>query len=502
MNRRSFLKTTVAAAAALSFYRCSRKKTAPNVVFIFADDLGYGDISCYNPNSKINTPNIDRLAEKGMLFTDAHTSSAVCSPSRYSVLTGRYCWRSPLKSGVLSGHSGRLIEKNRLTVAQLFKDNGYRTACIGKWHLGWDWPLTDGSYHRDMMPLGGGNVLDNVDFSKPIENGPRSLGFDYNFCIPASLDIPPYVYLENDQVSAPVRSWSERVSDAERFQRAGDTADDFEHTDCLPTLTQKTVDFISNANMNQPFFIYFPLPAPHTPVLPTEPFVGKSKAGAYGDFVVMVDDVVGQVVQTLKDKGVFDNTLIIVTSDNGPERIAYPRIQDFDHYSMGDWRGLKRDNWEGGHRVPFVVSWPEKIKQARTCDALVGTVDFMATAAQLLDVELPENAAEDSAGFLPLLLGESTSTRQDIIYHSVRGEFAIRKGDWVYIDAPTGENSREPKWRKDALGAVAHNQPAELFNLKDDPVELRNLYAEFPDKVTELKALLEKYKINQKSVNL
>ena len=505
LDRRSFLKISagMAAAGVFPFMKCAPiKRENPNIIFIFADDLGYGDVSCQNPNSKIQTPNLDKLASQGVRFTDAHTSSAVCSPSRYSVLTGRYNWRSQLKSGVLNGYSSHLIESGRITVASLLKQHGYRTGGVGKWHLGWDWAQKSGDYNRELIPLGQKKEI-KVDYTKPVENGPTAFGFDYFFGIPASLDITPYVYLENEKITAPVEKIAPQIKDSLKYQRGGECANDFEHIDCLPTLTKKAVEFI-RSSADSPFFLYFPLPAPHTPVLPTPEFEGKSQAGPYGDFVVMVDDVVGQVMKVLEEKKISENTLLIVSSDNGPETIAYPRIQNYGHYSMGELRGIKRDLWEGGTRVPYIVRWPQKIQPGRVCHEIIGTTDLMATVAALLGVKLPENAAEDSYNVLPALLGDDYKSpiREAIVYHSVRGEFAIRQGDWVYIDAPTGENSREPEWFKKERNIIPHNEQAELFNLNTDLQERKNLLLENPVKAQELKKLLEKYKSSPQSAPL
>ncbi len=502
MNRREFIKKAaeISLIATIPSISCSKRTSSfPNIVFIFADDLGYGDVSCYNTESKIKTPNIDRLATQGVRFTDAHTSSGVCTPSRYSVLTGRYCWRSRLKKGVLGGYSGHLIEDGRMTVASLLQKYGYRTGCVGKWHLGWDWALKDGSYNRELKPVSR-KININIDYSKPVKNGPTVFGFDYSFCIPASLDIPPYVYLENDRVTAPVERVAQKVTGL-KFRRSGPQANDFEHEECLPILTKKAIDFIEKSSKKEPFFLYFALTAPHTPVLPTKKFQGISRAGLYGDFVVMVDDVVGQIMQTLEKNGVADNTLLIFTSDNGPERHAYPRIQEYHHYSMGKLRGVKRDLWEGGHRVPFIARWPNRIEPGRVCHEIIGTIDFMATVAAILGAKLPGNVAEDSYNILPALLGQKYARpiREAIILHSAHGEFAIRKGDWVYIDASSGDNSGEPEWFRKERGVIPHNDSGELFNLNKDLPERVNLYAKYPKKVRELKALLEKYKRKKRS---
>lgn len=473
-------------------------KRLPNIVFILADDMGYGDLSCQNPESKIQTPNLDRLAAGGMRFTDAHASSAVCTPSRYAILTGRYCWRSRLKSGVLWGYSEHLIEQGRMTVASMLKGCGYHTACVGKWHLGWDWQKRD-----DADDLDKDDPTQGVDFRKPILNGPTSVGFDWFYGIAASLDMPPYCYVENDR---PTAIPDDIIEDSpwNAFWRRGPIAPDFRHREVLPHLTEKAVNYIRQrgSDPDTPFFLYFPLPAPHTPILPTEQFQGCSGAGDYGDFCVQVDAVVGQVMEALDSIGATENTLVIFTSDNGPEVIAYERARTYKHYSMGPLRGLKRDTWEGGHRIPFIAHWPERIQPGSVSHQVISLVDLLATAADIAGVSLPQDAGEDSLSILPVLQGEAIdrSRREAIVYHSHDGEFAIRQGDWVFIDAPTGDNNGEPEWLKKERGYESHSYPGELYHLNDDLAQSRNLYGDYPEKVKELKALLERYKAEGRSV--
>ena len=482
----------------------------PNIVFIFADDMGYGDLSCQNPESLIQTPNLDKLASQGVRFEDAHASSAVCTPSRYSLLTGRYCWRGALKSGVLWGYSGALIEPDRLTLQKHLQNNGYHTACVGKWHLGLTWQTKSKNGKTAAASLAAADRIagpkpDNVDFSKPILNGPLTTGFDYFFGISASLDMDPYCYIENDRVTAV----PDRVLDASPYNaywREGPIAPDFEHVDVLPTLTSRAVNYIkSRAESDNPFFLYFPLNGPHTPIVPAAEFRGRSKAGDYGDFVMQCDDVVGQIMAALETAGVADNTLLIFSSDNGAERIAYERALETGHYSMGPLRGLKRDVWEGGHRIPFVARWPGVTKPGTINSQTICLVDLMATASEILKNEIPENAAEDSLSFLSMLKGSSIGqgTREAIIHHSMSGKFAIRKDNWILIDDPTGDDNvhnGEPQWLKEKRGYTAHDYPAELFDLENDLAERHNLYAEQPDIVNALRELLEKYKREGRSV--
>src|SRR5574340_1294920 len=340
MNRREFLGAATAGALHAA------PAAPPNIVFILADDFGYGDLACQNPQSRIPTPNLDRLAGQGVRFTDAHSPSAVCTPTRYGVITGRYCWRSRLKSGVLWGSSPNLIEPGRATVASVLKSRGYATGGVGKWHLG----LGD---------------QETTDYSRPLHPGPVDHGFDYYYGIPASLDMEPYLYFENDRAVEQPTSSTPGKNDDGVFWRKGPMAPSFQFDQVLNTLTGKATDFIRR-NAKRPFFLYFAMTGPHTPWVPRAEFRGKSKAGIYGDFVNEVDWSVGEVMKTLEAAGAAKNTLLMFTSDNGPERYAYDRIPKFGHYSMGDLRGVKRDAWEGGHRVPFLARWPGRIQPGST----------------------------------------------------------------------------------------------------------------------------------------
>ncbi len=478
----------------------------PNIVFILADDLGYGDLGCYNKDSKIPTPNLDRLAGEGMRFTDAHAPTSACTPTRYALLTGRYCWRSRLKSQVLGPWGATLIEPGRLTVAALLKEHGYTTACIGKWHLGWQWPTKDGQ-----PPSSATNRLSNVDFTQPIAEGPATRGFDYYFGVDIP-NYPPYCFIENDRTvgipSVPEAGLEDWIHHP--FYHPGPMLPGWKLVNILPELTMHAVKWVEDsAKGDKPFFLYFTLTSPHSPIVPAPEFHGKSQAGEYGDFVCQSDWTVGQVLDALNRSGVADNTLVIFTSDNGPEVIeinpgAYDRAQRYSHYSMDGLRGAKRDTWEGGHRVPFLARWPGRIEAGAVSDEIICHVDFMATIAALLGAKLPDNAGEDSFSLLPMLLGErfTSPIREATVHHSATGKFAIRKGGWVLIDSPTGDDNGakgEPEWLKKERGYEAHTQPGELFNVRQDLSERKNLYAEQPEKVQELKALLEKYKRDGRS---
>jgi len=466
------------------------KASRPNIVIILADDLGYGDLGSYNPDSKIPTPQLDRLAAQGLRFTDAHSPSAVCSPTRYGLLTGRYAWRSRLQQNVLRPWDPPLIAAERLTLPALLAEAGYRTACVGKWHLGWDWPTRDGQ-----RPANGPDNLSNVDFTQPIKNGPTTRGFQSYFGTDVP-NYPPFCFVENDRtVGIPSVAFG---------PRSGPALPGWDWHNVLPELGNRAVRFLEESAQNraQPFFLYLPLTSPHYPVVPNPAFRGQSQAGEYGDFVVETDAIVGQVLESLKKLDLERNTLVIFTSDNGPEVAgevtpgAYARIQQSGHASMGRLRGVKRDLWEGGHRVPFVVRWPGVVPAGQTNSATICHVDLFATAAELVARKLPPNAGEDSVSLLPLFSGTATAApvRENTVLHSGNGRFAIRQHEWVLLLAPSGDCNRdaEPNWFREQRGYTAHTQPGELFNLADDPSQKRNLYAEQPERVRALRAVLEK----------
>lgn len=485
----SQLICTLAAIPMMGFTGLSKDKKLdrPNIIFILADDLGYGDVSCYNKNSKIHTPNIDQLATQGVRFTDAHTSSAVCTPTRYGILTGRYNWRSTLKRSVLNGFSKALIPKERETVASFLQKNGYQTACIGKWHLGWEWNSIDQ-----------GN--DKVDFSKKITNGPTSLGFDYFFGFCGSLDMPPYVWVENDQPTMVPTKKTGR-SKGQDFWREGLTSDDFVHDQALPDITTKAKNYIAEkASKEKPFFLYLPLPAPHTPILPTKDFQGKSKLeNPYGDFVIMVDWAVGEISRQLEEAGISDNTLLIFTSDNGCSPTAdFDQLATKDHDPSYVFRGTKADIFEGGHRVPYIVCYPDKIKPS-TSNQIVCTTDLFATVADLIGEKYGENTAEDSFSFLPALRIKSKApARKSIVHHSIDGSFAIREKDWKVIFCSGSGGWSYPRPGKDTI--IINQLPSvQLYNLKTDIGEEHNLQAEHPEIIKEYQRLLTDFVRNGRS---
>lgn len=453
-----------------------------NIVFLLADDMGMGDLACYNAESKIPTPAMDALAENGIRFTDAHTNSAVCTPTRYGILTGTYAFRTRLKSGVLWGSSPSLIKKDETTVASLLKKNGYTTACIGKWHLGLNWQTKEkGTVLSDNWSE------DNtkIDYSLPIEFGPNEIGFDFFYGIPASLDMPPYLYIENQySLGIPTEITNEGG-------RKGITVPGFKAKNVMPDLTQKAVDFIKQQKSDKPFFLYFPWAAPHTPVVPNDEFIGKSAAGNYGDFVVECDATVQRIVQALKEMGLYENTILILTSDNGCSPHGFPIEQEikFDHNTSNGYKGRKSHSYDGGHRVPFIVSWPESIKKGTTSDEIICSTDLYATVSELIGHQLTENEALDSYSFLPVLKNENYKKpiRDATIHHSLNGHFSIRKGNWKYIDAKGHGGFAEIK-------EDVPSDSVQLYDLSKDLAETKNVYAENPEVVAELKELLKHYK--------
>ncbi|MCK0157305.1 arylsulfatase [Cellulophaga sp. F20128] len=469
------------------------KTSKPNIIYILADDLGIGDLSVYNENGKINTPHLDQMAAEGMRFTDAHTSSSVCTPTRYGILTGRYNWRTPLKSFVTWGNSPTLIKEGRLTMAQMLKDKGYTTANIGKWHLGINWAMKDGAKSYDHFSTFTDRVdFSKIDYSKPIQFGPTNLGFDYSFMLAASLNMPPFIYFENDSATMLPTKKSEQNRATHPYTSwiKGDISDDFIHEQVLPTFVDKTISYIEkNANEDKPFFIYLPLPAPHSPVLPIAPWTGTSGLNEYADFVIMIDDLMGRIFKTLKDQGIEENTMVIFTSDNGCAGTAnLSLLKSKGHNPSYIYSGNKGSYLEGGHRVPFLVKWPKMIVANSVSNATICTTDFMATCADLVNYSLKDNEAEDSFSILPLLLKKEGYQRAATIHHSKTGIFAIRKGDWKLIVSPNaGVNAAgKPEKPKKAL-------PEEiLYNLKTDVAEKVNLAEKYPEKVAELKSLLIK----------
>ena len=443
-----------------------------NIVFIMADDLGYGDLKCYNQDSKIPTPHLDRLAQHGLRFIDAHSPAAVCVPTRYGLLTGRFPFR------IEHRRQGPLISLGRMTIASLLAKHNYRTACIGKWHLGFD---------NEKRPV------DN----RPLRGGPLDHGFSFFFGIPASLDIPPYYYIKGDRCLAPpllrtaassTPGWSP-IQGA--FWRAGGIAPGFQHNEVTPRLAAKAIRYLrsqGHEKPTQPFFLYLALPSPHTPWLPSRQFRGKSQAGAYGDFVTQVDDVVGQVANAIQELAMKQNTIVIFTSDNGP--VWYTSdTERFDHNSTGGLRGMKGDAWEGGHRVPFIATWPNRIKAGRKSNRLICHTDLLATIADLLEEPLPENVAEDSVSFFTELTSENTveSTGGPLIHQSSAGVLSVRHGPWKLIPQLGSGGFTKPRRLKPQPGGPQ----GQLYNLKNDLAESTNVYQQHPEVVHQLSRAIE-----------
>jgi arylsulfatase A len=459
----------------------------PNIVYILTDDLGIGDVSCYNPKSAWQTPHIDRLAREGARFTDAHSASSLCTPSRYALLTGRYAWRGSLKQGVLQGHSPALIEPGRPTVASFLREHGYATAIFGKWHLGLDWARN-------------GPQPENIDYAKSFGGGPIAHGFDRFFGISASLDMPPYVWLAQDRATTLP---TERLADskAPKLWRAGPLAPDFKLEDVQPRLTAQAIAYIAEratAKNQKPFFLYLPLAAPHTPILPTREFEGKTHATTYGDFVTQVDADIGAILAALEKNGFAKNTLVIFTSDNGFAPAAdVPAHLRIAHDPSGGYRGYKSDLFDGGHRIPFIARWPGVIRAGTTSADLVEQLDLFATCADILGAKIPDTAAEDSVSLLPLLRGEKrvTPPRTTLVNHSAEGRFAIREGRWKLLLWPGsgGWSPPTPKpsqWLKTEATDLATLPRFQLYDLAADPAETKNLADDHPEIVQRLGRLL------------
>lgn len=475
----------------------------PNIVYILADDMGYGDLSSLNANSGIETPHMDAVVRNGIYFTEAHSNSSVCTPTRYGILTGRNAWKSRLKNGVLWGYDPPLIEEDRTTVASFLKSNGYHTACIGKWHLGLDW--TPKNSEKPIKTVQKRRVLaegddSNVDFTKPA-SGPKTLGFDYSYIIPASLDMAPYVYLENDIPTAVPTAYTKGKNQKNDgrgvFWRAGEMDPDFDFDNVLGHFTEKAKSYIQEqSDVDTPFFLYFPLTAPHTPWLPTESVIGSTNAGRYGDFVRLVDNTVGQVVAALKASGQLENTLVIVTSDNGSNWTRKDKEQ-YDHRANHIYRGQKADIYEGGHHIPYIAQWPSVIEKGSVSDQKISTTDLIGTVAGIIDQPLPEGAGEDSYDLWPAYIGEDTADIRDhIIHHSFQGYFSIRKGKWKLTPHLGSGGFTKPK----SGNPEKEGFEGTLYNMEEDPTESNNLYNEEIEVREALLAILNKEKAGHEAL--
>ncbi|GLR18390.1 arylsulfatase [Portibacter lacus] len=470
----------------------------PNIIIIYTDDQGYGDVGALNPNAKFRTPNMDRIAKEGVIFTDGHSSDAVCTPSRYSLLTGRYSWRTTLKKGVLGADGPCLIEDGRLTIPSLLKQKGYQTAMVGKWHLQMDFA---------------GTLGEDRDWSVPIIGGPVDHGFDYFFGIPASMNYGILTYLENNRVLEAPTLWTKKkaVTDPRSFRdnvRPNDyrmtppfqkekgkgggwieAAPSFNDELVLETFASKAVDYINNASLEYkngtPFFLYLPLTSPHLPHCTHPDFKGRSNCGNYGDFMEETDFRVGQILDVLDENGIAENTLVIFSSDNGAETNYTYHKETYDHLSSLHFKGGKRDIYEGGHRVPFLMRWPAGIEARKIINTPVCQTDYLATIAEIVGIDIPENGGEDSYSLLSLLRDGSSGQKihGPIIHHSVSGHFAIRDGKWKLNMFRGSGGSLKPNFIIPENGEALY----ELYNMEVDPSETKNLYFEHPEIVNALK---------------
>ncbi|MCE5324816.1 MAG: arylsulfatase [Planctomycetaceae bacterium] len=504
MTRREALKAAAVGAGALASSSCLARLSAagaaegnamkrrPNIIYILADDLGYGDVSCFNPQGKIPTPNLDRLAAQGMRFTDAHATSAVCSPSRYGILTGRYNWRTRMQSGIVGVYGDPLIACDRLTVAGLLKQAGYGTGCIGKWHLGmgWSFKATADFHGCDGKPATPKQkALWREAFSKPTTGGPTTRGFDYYF----GTDVPnwpPYCYIENDRtVGIPTEFLPARLLGNNQASQPGPALEGWNFEQLLPTYAAKADEYI-RAQQDKPFFLYMPLTSPHTPLAVNKEWKGKSGLNLYADFVMETDAIVGRVLKSLADSGAPDNTLVMFASDNGcAPYVGAAEMEAKGHFPSERYRGYKADAWDGGHRIPFIARWPGVVKPGATCEQTVCLSDLMATCAQIIDKPLPDSAGEDSVSILPLLQGGAGPVREHVVHHSINGKFAIRSGKWKLVlcggsggwASPNDEQARKQKL-----------PPIQLYDMEADPGERTNLQANRRDVVDSLSTLLQK----------
>jgi arylsulfatase A len=484
----------------------------PNIVYFFVDDMGYGDASCLNPDGKIKTKNIDRLAAEGMKFTDAHSSSAVCSPSRYSVLTGRYNWRSTLQKGIVGVYGDPLIAEDRLTVPGFLKQYGYHTACIGKWHLGqgWDFPVTKenfcpGGHQAKTDPASfmeatvAQRAVWKEAFSKPTTGGPTTRGFDHYFGVDVP-NWPPYCFIENDRTAGIPSEWLPgRLLGNNLASTAGPAMPHWNFEQLLPTWANKSDAYIKEcAESREPFFLYLPMTSPHTPLSVNKPWIGSSGLNnPYADLVIETDDVFGRVLRSLEKYVVADNTLVIFASDNGcahyigckePGHGGEAPMEQQGHFPGGPFRGYKSDAWDGGHRIPCIVRWPGVIKPGSECNQLVCLSDLMATCAEILGDTLPDSAGEDSVSMMPLFKDPGVKIRDNVVHHSINGKFAIRDGRWKLVLCPGSGG-----WTYPDRDAAAQGMPlVQLYDMQADPGEKTNLHKKHPGKVKEMLALLKK----------
>ena len=492
--------STVALLAISSATLAARK---PNIVLILTDDLGYGDVSFLNPESKVQTPHMDALARAGVWATDAHAPSTVCSPSRYSILTGRYAWRGSLRAGRLNPWKESAIDEDRVTLPKVLNASGYSTACVGKWHLGFDWPWKGGK-KPPVSVIGKGTstaTCDLFDWSKPIKGGPLGAGFDTYFGDDVP-NMPPYAFIENDRLTCePVDVngrdlMKQQTMKGGYIHGVGPGEKGWQLDEVMPAITAKAVETIQTQSKKpEPFFLMFGTTSPHSPIVPQEKFRGVSEAGPYGDYIVQTDDAVGQIVAALKAAGVYENTLLVVSSDNGPAPFMRDQIQSHQHHPSGPLRGLKRDLLEGGHRVPFIASWPRGgVDGGRRIDAILSLTDLFATIAGIVGAPLEAGVAEDSLDILPTLRADAPC-RTELVYHAANGRLGLRQGQWAYLRA--GGITAEPKWYQNLWQGDSMDAPGLLFDLSSDLGQRNNLYDQSPERVQRMEARLDEIQNGQ-----
>ncbi|MCA9125489.1 MAG: sulfatase-like hydrolase/transferase [Planctomycetales bacterium] len=503
-----WLTAQLISLAILGFYSSPRVfAKSPNILLILADDLGYGDVGCYNPECRVPTPNLDRLAAEGMRFTDAHSPATVCTPTRYSIMTGRMAFRLNYR-GVFTGVGGPcLITADRLTLPSMLHAQGYETAMFGKWHIGMSFQDHSGQPINE----NGLEAVKRIDYSRPVTDGPIHRGFDHFFgtvCCPTTDWL--YAFMDGDRIPTP----PERLIDTDNLPqhawsfdcRPGFVAPDFVHEEVDQVFLQKSLSFLdahTQSGSGKPFFLFHSTQAVHLPSFPGRDFVGKTSAGPHGDFIFEFDDIVGQLLQKLDQLGLVDDTLVIVTSDNGPEVGTVLNMREkHQHDGARPWRGMKRDNWEGGHRVPMLVRWPGTVPAGTVASQTVCLTDIMATCAAITGYDLPNEAAEDSVDFSPVLLDPfSAEVRQVTVHQTMSLALAIRQGDWKYLDHRGSGGNDYSRGQLKSLEHVGEDQdaPSQLYNLRTDPAESKNLLGQHPEIATELKAKLEEIKSSGRS---
>jgi len=501
-------KTSPSAKATGDKLPVTQGEQHPNILMILTDDLGYGDVGCYNPESKVPTPHLDKLAAQGMRFTDAHSPATVCTPTRYSLLTGRMAFRTRM-IGVFKGAGGPcLIKEHQLTLPQMLREKGYATAMFGKWHVGMTFFDKEGKVIRSSEKA----AAKRVDYSRKIPDAPIHRGFDQFYgtiCCPTTDWI--YAYVDGDRIPVPPTTPVDKTNlPTHPYSidcRSGMQAPNFDLEEVDLVFLEKSKRFLEQhvkENPDKPFFLHHCMQAVHLPSFPADQFKGKTKAGPHGDFIFELDYIVGELMKTLDKLGLADNTLVMFGSDNGPEVISVVNMRkDYQHDGARPWRGMKRDQWEGGHRTPFIARWAGRIKAGSETDQLFSLADIMATCAAIVGADLPNNAAEDSYNFLPVLTGTQGkgSVRQYMLEQTISNALSIRHGDWKYLAhrGSGGNRYSSGRCKPYALEDTAPDAPGQLYNLKTDPGETDNLYYKYPEIVEKLKAKLQEFRKSGRS---